>query len=105
MYYQHWFLFIVRCSDGSLYSGTAADAEQAVGELNQGKGSTYTRSRLPVSLAYTEEYMNEGDAQKRLAEMKKFSRADKDRLIARADEEKSRAAAGGRRGFLQWFSF
>lgn len=80
----HRILYIVRCSDGSLYTDVTDNIEAAILELNRGKGSPYTRSRLPVFLAYTEEYMNEIDARKRAAAIKRMSRSEKEHLLVAA---------------------
>ena len=79
---EHWYVFIVRCTDGSLYTGVNGDIERTVIELNAGRGSAYTKSRLPVFLAYTEEYMNESDALKRANLIKRLSRSAKEDLLS-----------------------
>lgn len=79
---DHWFLYIVRCTDGSLYTGVAENVKEEVRLMNAGRGPSYTRSRLPVFLALTEEYMNAGDAAKRAANIKKLSRREKEVLLS-----------------------
>ncbi len=79
---QHWFVYVVRCSDGSLYTGTTNDIDAEIGVLNGGEGSAYVRARLPVFLAYTEEYMNENDAARRASSVKRMSRVHKEHLLA-----------------------
>ncbi len=79
---SHSYVYIVRCADGSLYTGTAADPERAVADLNRGGGSAYVKARMPVFLAYTEEYMNDVDAARRAAGIKRLKREDKERLLA-----------------------
>ncbi|HTM69122.1 MAG TPA: GIY-YIG nuclease family protein [Candidatus Binatia bacterium] len=79
---SHWYVYVVRCSDGSLYTGTAPDVDRELSALNGGEGSTYVRARLPVFLAYTEEYMNERDASRRAASVKRLSRVSKESLLA-----------------------
>ena len=79
---SHCFVYIVRCSDGTLFTGIAAQLRTIVQEVNRGRGSAYTRSRLPVFLAYSEEYMNEHDAKKRQAVIQKMDREEKERLIS-----------------------
>ena len=81
----HWFVYVVRCSDGSLYTGATNDVDQEMQTLNEGGGSTYVRARLPVFLAYTEEYMNEQDAAKRAASVKRMGRVHKERLLGAPD--------------------
>ncbi len=79
---QHWFVYVVRCTDGSLYTGATNDIDQELSALNGGDRSPYVRARLPVFLTYTEEYMNENDAGRRVAAVKRMSRAGKERLLA-----------------------
>ena len=81
---QHWFVYFVRCSDGSLYAGISTDVEQTMKTTNNGVGSVYTRSRLPVFLAHSEEYMNEIDAQNRLTSVQRMSRAKKEYILVAA---------------------
>lgn len=83
MLQPHWHVYMLRCADGSLYTGVTTDIERRLGEHNSGKGAAYTRSRLPVSLAYREEYMNESDAKKREAAIKKLAKADKELIVSR----------------------
>ncbi len=77
-------LFVVRCADGSLFTAITNDPEAAVQELNAGRGSSYVKARLPVFLAYSEEYMNEEDAEIRAEQLRRMSREDKERLFAEA---------------------
>ncbi|MEY4744360.1 MAG: hypothetical protein RL272_305 [Candidatus Parcubacteria bacterium] len=79
---QHWFVYVVRCADGSLYTGITGDTEAEIRGLNDGGGSAYVRARLPVFLAYAEEYMNERDAIRRAAAIKRMSRANKEHLLS-----------------------
>lgn len=78
----HWFVYVVRCGDGSLYTGLTSDLDHEVRALNGGDGNAYVRARLPVFLAYSEEYMNEQDAAKRASAVKRMSRGSKERLLA-----------------------
>jgi putative endonuclease len=73
---------MVRCADGTLYTGYARDAEERVRVHNIGKGAKYTRSRLPVTLVYTEQCESLSAALKRECELKPWSRARKEALIA-----------------------
>ena len=75
-------VYIVRCADGTLYTGYAKDAAERVRVHNDGKGAKYTRSRLPVTLAHVEHYDSLGAALKRERELKTWSRAKKTALIA-----------------------
>ena len=73
---------MVRCADGTLDTGLARDAEARVRVHNSGKGAKYTRSRLPVSLVYCEPCESRSAALKRELELKPWSRARKEALIA-----------------------
>lgn len=76
--------YILRCSDGSLYSGWTNDLEARLKTHNEGRGGKYTRSRLPVSLAYSEEFETKEAAMSREWHLKRLSRAEKLRLIEEA---------------------
>jgi len=73
---------MVRCSDGSLYTGFTTDPEGRVDVHNSGKGAKYTRSRLPVSLVYVEPCESLSAALKREHQLKPWSHAKKEALIA-----------------------
>jgi len=75
------YVYILLCSDGSLYTGWTNDIERRFRTHSEGKASKYTRARLPVKLVYLEETENKIDAQKREWAIKKFSRKQKLELI------------------------
>ncbi|UYO98935.1 GIY-YIG nuclease family protein [Oceanotoga sp. DSM 15011] len=75
------YTYILKCSDNSLYTGWTNDLKKRLETHNSGKGSKYTRSRLPVEIVYFEEFKNKSDAMKREYEIKKFSRKNKLILI------------------------
>jgi predicted GIY-YIG superfamily endonuclease len=77
-----FFVYMVRCADGTLYTGFARDPDARVGVHNSGKGAKYTRSRLPVSLVYVEQCESLSAALKREHQLKPWSRAQKEALIA-----------------------
>lgn len=81
-----FYVYIAQCRDGSLYTGFALDAERRILRHNAGRGSKYTRSRLPVVLKYTEAYETKHDAMKREAEIKKLTREKKLQLIGQNDQ-------------------
>ncbi len=81
-----WSVYIVRCADGSLYTGISTDVEARLAKHNAGKGAAYTRSRRPVVLAWKEENVDESTARKREAALKRLSRKEKQALIGRAKE-------------------
>ncbi len=75
------YIYIVECSDGSLYTGYTTDLERRMKAHNSNKGAKYTRGRTPVSLLYYEEYDNKGEAMKREIDIKKLRREKKLLLI------------------------
>jgi predicted GIY-YIG superfamily endonuclease len=79
-----WLVYLLRCRDGSLYTGITNDLPRRLKTHTAGKASRYTRSRLPVRLAYTEPQPSKSRALKREAAIKKLSRRQKDDLIGGA---------------------
>ena len=79
-----WFVYVVRCGDGSLYTGIATDVEARVSVHNDGKGARYTRSRRPVTLVYVERKRTRSSALRRELAIKALDRAEKLDLIGRA---------------------
>ncbi len=77
------YVYIVRCRDGSLYSGYARDPKARLLLHNTGRGAKYTRGRLPVRLVYSEACATLGDALRREYELKQLTRARKQALIRR----------------------
>ena len=76
------YVYILRCNDGSLYTGYTTDLTRRVWEHNHSnKGAKYTRSRRPVILVHSESYSSRSDAMKREYAIKQLSRADKLKLI------------------------
>lgn len=67
-----WFVYLVRCADGSLYCGVAKDVERRIAEHNDGKGAKYTRGRRPVELLAVEGPMAWGDALRRERAIKRL---------------------------------
>ena len=76
-----WKLYILRCCDGSLYTGITTDIGKRVAAHNCGKGAKYTRSHKPVELVYSEECEDHSAALKRELEIKSMSRECKLKLI------------------------
>jgi predicted GIY-YIG superfamily endonuclease len=76
-----WLVYILRCSDGSLYTGITNDLPKRLEAHAVGKASKYTRSRLPVRLAYSEPQKSKSAALKREAAIKQLSRRQKDALL------------------------
>ena len=77
------FVYIVRCADGTLYTGYALDVAQRCAAHNDGHGAKYTASRRPVTLVYQEEHPSVGDALRREAALKRLTRSEKEALISR----------------------
>ena len=72
-----WYLYIIRCSDGSLYTGVTTDVSRRVTAHNQKSGGSYTRVRTPVTLVYQESHPAQSAALQREAQIKRWSRAKK----------------------------
>jgi putative endonuclease len=81
------FVYIVQCSDGSLYTGWTTDVNARVQAHNAGRGSAYCRQRRPVCLVYQEELPSRSDAQRRELTIKRMPRRKKLSLIE--EQEKS----------------
>ena len=78
-----WHVYIVRCSDGTLYTGIAIDLKKRITEHNSDKGgSKYTRSRKPVQLVYYEEVRSRASATRREYQLKRMPLARKKNLIS-----------------------
>ncbi len=80
------YTYMVRCADGSLYTGWTNDLEKRVKCHNEGRGAKYTRPRLPVRLAYFEVFDTKEAAMQREAAIKKLSKARKEELVAKFDK-------------------
>ena len=76
-----YYVYILRCADGTLYTGSTTDPQRRLAQHNRGTGAKYTRSRRPVELVYTEQAQSWSGALKREAAIKKLRRGEKDRLI------------------------
>ena len=76
-----WFVYMLRCRDGSLYTGYTDDVQRRLETHQSGKGAKYTRSRLPVALAYQEELPDKSSALRREAAIKRLTRQEKLQLI------------------------
>ncbi|MEE3481389.1 MAG: GIY-YIG nuclease family protein [Lachnospiraceae bacterium] len=77
-----YFTYMLRCGDGSLYTGYTDDLEKRLKKHASGEGAKYTRSHLPVELAYYEAFATKSEAMKREAAIKKLSKAKKEALIS-----------------------
>ena len=77
-----WFVYMLRCADGSLYTGITNDLARRLAAHRAGTASRYTRSRRPVQLVYRERRRSRSAALKREAAIKRLPRAAKLRIIA-----------------------
>jgi putative endonuclease len=76
------YTYMLKCSDGTLYTGWTKDLEKRVEAHNSGKGAKYTKARRPVELAYYEEFETKEQAMKREYAIKQLGRKEKQELIA-----------------------
>ena len=80
---DQWFVYIVRCADGALYTGITKDVVRRCRQHNAGTASRYTRSRRPVELVYQEVHPSQSSALKREAAIKAMNRRGKLTMIQR----------------------
>jgi len=76
-----FFCYILECADGSYYVGVSDDPQRRVEEHNQGRGSNWTAARRPLKLIWTEEHPTLASARKRENQLKRWSHANKAKLI------------------------
>ena len=81
---MNWYVYVLCCGDGSLYTGYTDNIPRRLAVHQSGKGAKYTRSRLPVSLAYQEEQPDKSAALRREAAIKRLKRPQK---LALAEEK------------------
>ena len=75
------YTYILRCSDGSYYTGWTNDLDNRVRTHNSGHGAKYTRTRLPVELVYFEEFETKEGAMRREFQIKRLTRMQKEKII------------------------
>ena len=75
------FFYLARCSDNSLYSGTTVNLKARERRHNAGRGARYTASRRPIEIVHHEEFETLLDARRREAEVKRWSKAQKEKLV------------------------
>lgn len=78
------YVYILRCSDDTLYTGWTVDLDKRLEKHNSGKGAKYTRGRTPVQLIYFESFKNRIDAQKREYSIKQLSKKNKLKLLGKS---------------------
>ena len=91
---KNWFVYILRCADGSLYTGITTDLARRLGEHNAGRsaGARYTRGRGPVQLAYAEAVASRAAAASREAAIRQLGRSGKLELCASWQAPEAQAA-------------
>jgi len=75
------YAYVLRCSDGSFYTGYTTDVERRLSEHNAGEGAKYTRGRTPVELVHVERFDSKSAAMSREYEIKQLSRTEKAELV------------------------
>jgi putative endonuclease len=85
-----WYVYIVRCADGTFYTGVARDPAARLAVHNTGRGAKYTRTRLPVRLIYRETVADRAAALRREQEIKRLPRAAKAALAHRAGARRNK---------------
>ncbi|WP_067621400.1 GIY-YIG nuclease family protein [Alicyclobacillus acidiphilus] len=75
------YVYVVECSDGTLYTGYARDVARRIAAHNAGKGAKYTRGRTPVRLVHVETFEEKSDALRRERSLKRLSRPEKLKLV------------------------
>ncbi|MEG1240714.1 MAG: GIY-YIG nuclease family protein [Oscillospiraceae bacterium] len=76
-----YWVYILRCKDNTLYTGSTDDVDRRAAAHNSGKGAKYTRGRTPVTVVYREECPDKSAALKREAALKKLTRTQKEELL------------------------
>jgi len=92
------YVYILKCADGTYYTGYTTDPERRTQVHNSGKGAKYTRARRPVELIYTEEYDDKIEAHRREYAIKQLTRAEKEKLMYEKKIEEYAAKAKERWG-------
>ena len=77
-----WYVYMLRCGDGTLYTGVTDNVERRLAAHRSGRGAKYTRGRGPLELVYQEQVPDKSAALKREIQIKRLRRAEKERLIA-----------------------
>ncbi len=81
-----YYVYLLRCADDTLYCGYTTDVQQRVKTHNDGKGAKYTKSRRPVEVVYTEEFLSKTDALKRECAIKRMTREQKILMIQKKEQ-------------------
>jgi len=76
-----WFIYLIRCKGGQLYTGISTDVERRFGEHQSGKGSKYLRGKMPLQLVFQKKIGSHSEALKIEASIKQCSKAGKEKII------------------------
>ncbi len=82
------YLYLLRLSDDSIYCGITKNPKKRMEQHRKGQGSKYVNSRLPLELVYLEEHEDRSEAMQREAEIKKWSKKKKEKLIKNSEKPK-----------------
>lgn len=85
-----WFVYLVRCADGSLYTGITTDLALRIAKHNAGQGAKYTRGKTPVVLVWRKKAVTESQARKQEAQLKKLSKPKKEAFILSERRQRGR---------------
>lgn len=89
-----WFVYLLRCGDGSLYTGISTDVAERLKRHRAGKGAAYTRSHLPVELVWKQRMGSESAARKREAKMKGWKKGEKEAFILQKSKRTNKNSLG-----------
>ena len=78
---KKYYIYLARCKDKTIYTGYTTDLKNRELKHNSGEGAKYTKSRRPIKIIYWEEFTSLGEALKREAEIKSWSKIEKEKLI------------------------
>ena len=78
---MHWLVYMLECSDNSIYTGITNNLENRLKKHQSGDGAKYLRGRLPIKIIYKELFINRSEATKREIYIKKMSKKEKKNLI------------------------
>lgn len=95
---QPFFTYLLRCADGSFYAGHTDDLAKRIAEHQAGQGCPWTSQRLPVALAWSQEFASRDEAKAAEAQLKGWSRAKKEALCARRFDLISKLASRRKAG-------
>ena len=84
---KSWYVYMLRCGDGTLYTGITDDVQRRLEVHRSGKGAKYTRGRGPLELVHQEQYETKSEALRREVAIKALSRPEKLNLIGKTEEK------------------